>query len=152
MHHTKTKADIGLAKAIADLVAKGHTPCIPLSDHQPYDLLAVLNNGKVVKLQVKYASLKNNGVIDVKFKTSWVDKNKTHSRRYKKGDFDYYVLYCPEKEQVIYIPNTHDCPKAIRFDKPANNQAKYIKWANAYLDIKGESSETIRCTPEKVKT
>ncbi|MFC1480602.1 group I intron-associated PD-(D/E)XK endonuclease, partial [Candidatus Omnitrophota bacterium] len=41
MHHTKSKADLGLAKVIADLIQKGYVPCIPLSEHQPYDLLAV---------------------------------------------------------------------------------------------------------------
>ena len=116
MHHTKTKADIGLGKTIADIVSKGYTPCIPLSEHQPYDLLVVL------------------------------------TKHYKEKDFDYYAIYCPEKEQVIYVPNTLDCPKVVRFEKPANNQKKYVKWAKAYLELEGESSETIRHTPEMVKT
>ena len=152
MHHTKTKADIGLGKTIADIVSKGYTPCIPLSEHQPYDLLVVLSNGRVLKLQVKYATLKKNGVVDVKFRTSWVDKRGVHTKHYKEKDFDYYAIYCPEKEQVIYVPNTLDCPKVVRFERPANNQKKYVKWAKAYLELEGESSETIRHTPEMVKT
>ncbi len=151
-HHTKVKADVGLGKVIADLVIKGYIPCIPLSEHQPYDLLAVLPDGKVIKLQVKYAQLKKNGVIDIKFKTSWADKNGIHSRAYQKEDFDYYAVYCPQKEQVLYIPNTPHCPKAVRFEKPANNQNKFVKWAKDYLEIQRESSETIRRTPEMVKT
>jgi len=81
MHHTKAKADKGLARVIADVVDKGGTPCIPLSEHQPYD------------------------------------------------------LYCPEKNKVLYVLNSVDCPKAIRFDRPANNQSKNVKWANAYLKL-----------------
>ena len=153
MHHTKAKADLGLAKVIADLAAKGHTPCISLSEHQPYDLIAVLNGGGMVKIQVKYASLKNNGAVDIRFRTSWADRNGTHIRRYKKQDFDYYAVYCPNKERVLYIPNTPDCPKAVRFDKSVNNQNKLVKWADNYLDIiRRESSETIRRRPETVKT
>jgi len=152
LHHTKAKADVGLAKVIADLVDKGYTPCIPLSEHQPYDLLAVLDNGSVFKLQVKYASLKSSGKIDINFRTSWADKHGTHIRHYKKEDFDYYAVYCPEKDKVVYVPNADNSPKTIRFEKPANNQSKYVKWAAAYLDIKRESSETIRRTPETVKT
>ena len=152
LHHTKGKADIGLAKVITDLVIKGYTPCIPLSEHKPYDLLAVLDNGSVVKLQVKYTKLKKNGTIDVKFRTSWADKNGTHIRRYRKEDFGCYAIYCPEKNQVVYIRNSHDCPKTIRFDRPANNQSKKVKWVDNYLDLKRESSETIRHTPEMVKT
>ena len=152
MHHTKFKADIGVAKTIADLTTKGYIPCIPLSEHQPYDIVAIDKNGKPVKLQVKYATLNENGTIDVKFRTGWVDKNGMHMRQYNDNEFDYYAIYCPEKEKVLYVPNTQNCPKVIRFDKPGNNQGKYVKWANDYLEIKRESSETIRHTPVMVKT
>ena len=152
MHHTKTKADIGLAKVISDLVDKGYVPCIPLSEHQPYDLVVVINSRRVIKLQVKYATLKKNGTIEVKFRRSWVDKYGTHTKHYNEDEFDYYAIYCPEEDRVIYIPNNVDCPKVIRFEKTHNNQEKHVKWANEYLDIKRESSETIRHTPEMVKT
>ena len=152
VHHTKVKGDLGLAKVIADLVAKGYTPCIPLSEHQPYDLVVVMSDGNVVKLQAKYAKLKKNGTVDVKFKSSWADKNGTHSRRYRAGDFDYYAVYCPEKETVLYIPNSLNCPKTVRFEQANNNQTKCVNWAQNYLNIKRESSETIRRTPEMVKT
>jgi hypothetical protein len=73
-------------------------------------------------------------------------------KHYNKNAFDYYAIYCPDKNIVVYIPNSYNCPKAIRFDKPRNNQRKFVKWANDYLEIKRESSETIRHTPETVKT
>jgi len=135
LHHTKVKADIGVAKVIADLVQKGHVPCIPLSEHQPYDIVAILKNGKAVKLQVKYSALFGSGIVEVKFRTSWADKHGTHMRAYKLQDFDYYAIYCPENEVVLYIPNSTNCPKVVRFSKTANNQTKYVKWANDYLDI-----------------
>jgi len=152
LHHTKVKADIGVAKTIAGLVNKGYVPCIPLSEHQPYDLVVILDGEIAVRLQVKYATLKKNGTIDVKFRRSWADKYGSHTERYNETEFDYYAIYCPEKDKVIYIPNTINCPKAIRFEKTGNNQGKYVKWANDYLKIKRESSETIRHTPETVKT
>jgi hypothetical protein len=123
-----------------------------LSEHQPYDLIAVLEDGKTVKLQVKYATLKKNGTVEVKLRTSWADRRGTHIKHYSKKDFDYYAIYCADKDVVLYVPNTLNCPKAIRFDKPANNQVKFVKWANDYLEIKRKSSETIRRTPEMVKT
>lgn len=45
-----------------------------------------------------------------------------------------------------------NCPKVIRFEKPSNNQNKKVTWANSYLVIESESSETIRRTPETMKT
>ena len=152
MHHTKRKGDIGLAKVINDLVKKGYVPCIPLSEHQPYDLVAVLDNGATIKLQVKYATLMKNGIVEVRFRRNWSDKNGTHTEHYSESEFDYYAIYCPEKDTVLYVTNNPDCPKAIRFDKPANNQKQGVKWANDYLKIKRESSETIRHTSEMMKT
>ena len=151
MHHTKFKADIGVAKCIADLASKGYVPCIPLSEHQPYDIVAVLDNGPAIKIQVKYAALKN-GVVEIKFRTSWADKHGSHTKHYNKDDFDFYAIYCPEKDKVLYVPNSSNSPKIIRFEKTLNNQGKNVKWADDYQVIKRESSETIRHTPVKVKT
>ena len=108
MHHTKVKADI-----------------------------AVCQNGKVYKLQVKYASLQANGTINVSFRRSWVDNNGVHIRRYAKEEFDYYAIYCPEKETVLYVPNDPKCPKAIRFEKSANNQSRNVNWFKDYLQLNG---------------
>jgi len=152
LHHTKCKADIGLSKVITDLMRKGFVPCIPLSEHQPYDLIAVAYSGTTFRIQVKYAALKQNGTIEVRFRRNWADGNGCHTQAYAKDEFDYYAIFCPEKDKVVYIPNGPDCPKVIRFDRTANNQAQYIKWANEYLEIKQESSETIRRTPAMAKT
>jgi len=128
MHHTKVKGDIGLTKVMADLTFKGYIPCIPLSE------------------------LKSDGTVDVRFRRCWADRNGTHISRYSKDEFDYYALYCPERDVVMYVPNSEDCPKVIRFEKTANNQSLQVKWYNDYLKLGRESSETIRCTPEMVKT
>ena len=152
MHHTKSKGDIGLAKVISDLMEKGYVPCIPLSEHQAYDLVAILDDGAAVKIQVKYATLKENGTVEVRYRRNWADKHGIHTESYTECEFDYYAIYCPEKETVLYIPNNSDYPKTIRFDDTGNNQKQSVKWANDYLKIKRESSETIRHTPEKVKT
>jgi len=141
-----------LAKVISDLTIKGYTPCIPLSEHQPYDVVAIVKDGKALRIQVKFSSLKSNGTVEVRFRSSWADKNGTHIRCYSKGDFDYYAIYCPDKDTVLYVPNDPDCPKALRFEKTANNQDRYVKWAKDYLRLDREPSETIRCTPETVKT
>ena len=152
MHHTKSKGDIGLAKVITDLTVKGYIPCIPLSEHQPYDIVAMKETGAAIRLQVKYSGLKSNGTIDVRFRRSWADKNGTHTEYYSEDEFDYYAIYCPEKDIVLYVLNSSDCPKVLRFEKTANSQDRYVKWADDYLELSRESSETIRCTPETVKT
>lgn len=146
LHHTKVKADLGVAKTIADLVGKGHMPCVPLSEHQPYDLVVVLMDGRIVKIQVKYASLRKNGSIQLGFRTSWADRHGTHMKRYNQNDFDYYALFCPEKDCVLYVPNTADCPKVIRFERPLNRQTKYVKWASDYLGLGNGSPQRLYAT------
>ena len=152
LHHTKYKADVAVTRVIADLTRKEFVPCVPLSEHQPHDIVAIDKEGTAFKFQVKFASLKSNGTVDVKFRTSWVDNKGVHTRKYGEKEFDYYAIYCLQKDLLLYIPNKINCPKAIRFGKPANNQEKFANWASDYLQIKRESSETIRHTPEKVKT
>ena len=88
------------------------------------------------KLQIKYAALKKNGTIEIRYRTSWADKNGSHIKKYKEQDFDYYAIYCYEKDIVLYIPNKLDCPKAISFSKPSNNQKEFVKWAKDYLVLK----------------
>lgn len=149
---TQKSADIGLTKVISDLTLKGYVPCIPLSEHQPYDIVAIAKTGTAVKLQMKYASLKHDGTAEVRFRRSWADKNGTHTEYCGRDEFNYYAIYCLEKDAVLYVPNNSACPNAIRFDKPANNQIQNVKWAKDYLKLSRESSETIRCTPEMVKT
>jgi hypothetical protein len=135
LHHTKVKADIAVAKVIADLTLKDCVPCIPLSEHQAYDLLAVRDNGRIEKIQVKYAKLKGNGTVEVRFRTSWADRHGTHLKHYSEDDFNYYAIYCEKKDIVLYIPNKKRCPKVIRFDKPKNNQSKFIQWFENYLSF-----------------
>ena len=136
MHHTKVKADIGLTKVISDLTVKGYVPCIPLSEHQSYDVVAVNGNGKIFRVQVKYARLKKNGTVEVRFRRNWADSKGSHTKHYSEEEFDCYAIYCPEKDKVMYVPNAADCPKAIRFEKTANNQALNVKWADDYLQLK----------------
>ena len=152
MHHTKTKADVGLTKAIADLTSKGYVPCVPLSEHQPYDLVVVGRDGRMFKLQVKYAALKRNGTVEVRFRRSWADRNGSHTRAYSVEEFDFYAVYCPQQDVVLYVPNDRDCPKVIRFFESANRQERNVHWFREYLDLERESSETIRRTPEMAKT
>lgn len=88
------------------------------------------------QVQVKYAALQDNGTIEVKFRTSWADKHGTHIRYYNENDFDLYAIYCPEREIVLYVPNTKKTPRVIRFEKTRNNQGKYVSWADDYRVIK----------------
>lgn len=97
-HHTKTKGDLANLIAMADLARKGYGILTPLSEHLPFDFVAY-KDGKLFKIQSKYSS---DGHLPEK--TSWSDKNGSHEKTYKEGDFDYYAIYLPDKDIVCY-PN-----------------------------------------------
>ncbi len=126
-HHTKDKGDLAVAFVIADLSIKNYSCFIPvISEHLPFDLIAYKNN-QSFRLQVKYSC---NGFI--KNKTSWSDKNGTHTRYYDKNDFDYYAIYSPVLNKVLY-PSVIFGGKKISYSLP--NSASKFFWFEDFLDF-----------------
>jgi PD-(D/E)XK endonuclease len=129
-HHTKGKADLAVAKTIADLTVKGYVIFTPLiCEHLPFDLVAWKEN-KFLKIQVKYS-----GTGKIFAYTTWNDKHGNHHRQYQKDDFDYYAIYLPEKDRVIY-PSFDYRGIIIRTDIPNSGCAFY--WWEDFLEIKSE--------------
>jgi hypothetical protein len=93
----KLKGDIGATQVIADLVKKGYVIFAPVvCESLPFDIIAY-KDGISKRIQCKYSS---NG--EVVSKTSWADKNGSHKRDYKDSDFDYYGVYLPDIDKVVY--------------------------------------------------
>lgn len=101
MHHTKDKADLAVAKVILDLTEKDFVVFLPaITEHCRFDLMCYNEqDGSIKRIQVKYN--KNGKLCN---KTSWNDKHGSHSKKYKSSDFDYYALYMPDIDKVVY-PN-----------------------------------------------
>ncbi len=98
-HKTKVKGDLATTKVIMDLTEKGFDILVPMvAEHLPFDIVAHKEN-KLYRIQCKYSS--NNAVCH---KTSWTDKNGNHIRKYDIQDFDYYGVYLPKIDKIIY-PN-----------------------------------------------
>lgn len=131
-HHTKTKGDLGVLKVQVDLAEKDWLPCLPLTEHAPFDLIAY-KDGKFKRIQVKYR-IKNNGCIDVSFKTSWADKKGNHINYYDKTDIDVIAVYCPDTDKCYYIDlNKFSKSISIRLDE--SNRYKNRKSCNHFSDF-----------------
>src|SRR5574343_528835 len=104
MHHTKTKGDIGVAKAIASLVEQGFNVALPLTEHAKYDLI-IEKNGKCYTVQVRYTTPRD-GVMSIRLKNSWADKNGNHIVKREKGDYDILVTYNPVLDKCYFIQDT----------------------------------------------
>ena len=101
-HHTKDKGDIGLGCVIADLLQAGIQVALPLSEHLPFDVIAISENGTLSRLQVKYrAAVKNR--IECDLRATWSDSHGAHHRAFDPKSCDALAIYCPEPQACYYL-------------------------------------------------
>lgn len=135
-HHTKNKGDLGVLHAMTDLAEKGFRVLLPLSEHEPFDLVAY-DGTSFLRVQVKYRAAVN-GLIHVPFTSSWADRSGTHTVRMNKGDVDVLCVYCPDTRCCYYV-----CPRefpnvkglTLRLVPTRNKQSKRVFLAGAFTDV-----------------
>lgn len=123
-HHTKDKGDIGLACVMADLLKHDIQVALPVSEHLPFDLIAIHPRGAMAKVSVKYRVMKRTGVVTVFTRSSWNDRNGTHHRHHEPGDYDAVAIYCPDTDECYYLLASEFAPsgRTVRITSPRNNQ------------------------------
>lgn len=94
--------DIALLKVIEDLIKRGLVPLTPFTEQHPFDIVAMDAVASVYyRIQVKYGGRKSNR----KNVPSGKHYNRGKaSKGYQPDSFDYYAIYIPEKDVVIYPP------------------------------------------------
>src|SRR5438105_4438049 len=101
-HHTKDKGDQGLGFVIGDLLHAGIQIALPLSEHLPFDLIAIADDGRLSRVQVKYRTAEVDHVT-CKLRSSWADRNGSHTRPFDPGSCDAVAIYCPDPQLCCYI-------------------------------------------------
>jgi len=135
-HHTKTKGDLGVVKVTHDLSEKGYDLFFPVfTEHLPFDLIAYKDK-TTYRIQVKYRSC---DPVDISGRTYWSDKNGTHMSKYAKNDFDYYAIYIPDIDKVIY-PNISFAGKSIRIKVPESTTVPFY-WYEDFLQFTDSASK-----------
>jgi len=138
-HHTKDKGDIGVAKVISNLMCKGIQVCLPISEHLPFDLIAVSEKMKCYRIQDKYRSLSKNNIITLKLSNSYSDSKGVHIKRINLDTIDFFAIYCPEIDCVFYI-SSKECNNkkylTFRTNNPNGcNQYEKAKIIEDYMNI-----------------
>jgi hypothetical protein len=134
-HHTKDKGDKGVGNVIADLLDKGLQVCLPISEHLPFDLIAVREDSTLLKISVKYRQAVD-GRIQVPFRSSYSDSKGTYVKKIDKSLIDIMAIYCPNTRKVYYInPNDFGEYVVLRTTLPKNNQTKGVHFAENYLAL-----------------
>lgn len=137
-HLTKDKGDLAVAKAIAHLLEHGIRVCLPLSEHLPFDLIAVMPDMVTLKrVQVKYRTLEN-GYVPFSFRSNYYNSKRIYTVKVDLKQLDAYATFCPETDTVYYlrvdeIP-TNAAALRLRVTPPKNGQKKGIWLAQEHLD------------------
>ena len=100
--NTKQRGDIAEQAAVLEALKRGWSVLRPVGDNLPYDLVFDIGS-RFVKIQVKCAWF------DIPSQNFVVDNRRTKTNRrqmvreeYKPTDFDFALVYLPEKE-VFYV-------------------------------------------------
>ena len=132
-HHTKDKGDTGLGFVIADLMSKGVQIALPISEHLPFDCIAISNEGKLCRVSVKYREMRN-GAIKVQTRSSWADRHGCHIRLHLRTDYDAIGIYCPDTKKCYYIRCEELASRSItlRIIAAKNSQLLKVKIAETF--------------------
>lgn len=136
-HHTKQKGDLGVLKAQCDLHEQGFIILVPLSEHCPFDIVA-LKDGIFKRVQVKYRAAVE-GKISVPLTTCWADINGIHRTRYENSEIDVICVYCPDTDKCYYMSVAEVSEMRstfnLRVEIPKNNQRSGIRMADDYRRV-----------------
>jgi PD-(D/E)XK nuclease superfamily protein len=135
-HHTKDKGDEGLGQVIGDLMTKGLQVAVPLSEHLPFDLIAINEHGAMRRVQVRYRTSVDAAHVRCHLGGSWADRNGTHKRAFDASSIDALAIYCPSPTTFVYL-RADELPPAhvsLRLSKARNSQVKRTRAASEYRD------------------
>ena len=134
-HHTKSKGDLGVLKASADLCAKGYLVCLPFSEHTPFDLV-IYKNGLFKRVQVKSRKVDNQGVLMIGFRNSYSTSKGVQTIEVDKTEVDLNCIYCIDNDTCYYFnPISFNKSVSIRVKAPKNNQSARVHLAVDFREV-----------------
>ena len=128
---SKQKGNLTELQCLTAFMEQGCGVSIPYGDNSKYDFIADVN-GKLLKIQVKTSSLKDDGAIMFSCRTTHVNCAGVKNERYRADEIDFFATYW--NNQCYLIP-VAECSveKTLRFIPPKSGQLKGISFAKDYL-------------------
>ena len=109
-NHTQDNSDIAMGMVMADLMKNKIKVLLPVSDHLPFDLIAVDDGMKLSRVQVRYSKKQESGRIHLKLCNSSSYGGKWRTYTLNRGIFDAFAVYSEQLDRVLYVSNK-DIPK-----------------------------------------
>jgi len=135
-HHTKDKGDEGLGQVIGDLMSNGVQVAVPLSEHLPFDLIAIGETGAMRRVQVRYRASADAAHLRCELGGWWADRHGNHRHAFDASAIDVLAIYCPAPKTFIYLL-ADELPSAavnLRLSSAKNGQVKRTRDASHFSD------------------
>lgn len=128
---SKQKGNLTELQCLTAFVAEGCGVSIPYGDNSKYDFIVDID-GKLLKIQVKTSSIKDEGSIKFSCRTTHVNCSGVKNEKYSSDEIDFFATYWDG--QCYLIPITEcSTEKTLRFTSPKSGQIKGICFAKDYL-------------------
>ncbi|MEL6527922.1 MAG: group I intron-associated PD-(D/E)XK endonuclease, partial [Chloroflexota bacterium] len=152
-HATKDKGDLATAHVIANLRENQIIPCLPLAEHLPFDLLALMPDMyTLVRLQVKYRKENKHGSVTIAFRSNYYDSKKIYSRPVDFNEIDAYAAVIGKTGYIGYfrVDALPDDARAInlRYKETKNRQQIGIRFVWDYANPLSISDSVDCITPQ----
>ena len=133
-HHTKDKGDEGLGQVIGDLMTHGVQVAVALSEHLPFDLVAIDERGEMRRVQVRYRASMDAAHLRCRLGGWWADRRGNHHHAFDASAIDVLAIYCPSPRTFVYLL-TDELPPAhvnLLLSRARNGQVRRTREASAY--------------------
>lgn len=130
---TNQKGVIAETKIAATAVELGVGVWLPLSGHEPYDLIFDVA-GRLLRIQCKWA-VRRGGIVAVTYRRNRRGPTGFIQRVYDAGEIDMIAAYCGETNHTYLLPEELSVGRnaiQLRLEPTRNNQAAGVHWARDY--------------------
>ena len=130
--NSKQKGNLTELQCLTSFYEQGCHVSLPYGENSRYDMIVDVN-GKLLKVQVKTASLRkeDENAIEFSCRSTRVNSQGTISNKYTPDEIDYFATFC---KGVCYLIPVTECSvsKTLRFAPPKSGQIKGISFAKDY--------------------
>lgn len=127
---SKQKGNLTELQCLSAFVEQGCEVSIPYGDNSKYDFIADID-GRLFKIQVKTASLKDENAIKFSCRTTHVNCKGVKNERYSINEVDFFATYWNNQCYLIPISEC-SVEKTLRFAPSKSGQIKGISFAKDY--------------------
>lgn len=127
---SKKRGNLTEMQCMAAFIACNCDVSIPFGDNSKYDFIADVN-GRLVKIQVKTASRRDDNSIKFSCRSTHVNCAGVKNVKYSANDIDYFATYW---DGICYVVPVNECSieKTLRFSCTHNGQLHGINMADDY--------------------